>query len=184
MDFFTVGITGKGGLMRLLILILIMAALFVAPLLGGCASSETEEAPVFIAPDFTLSTPDGQEVALSDFRGQPVLINFWATWCGPCRYEMPMFQQIYEDDEWIQKGLVILAVNQQESADDVREFMAQNGFSFTVLLDTTGEVSIRYGAMGIPATLFIDKDGIIKSAVMGAFQNIVQIEQRLALITQ
>jgi cytochrome c biogenesis protein CcmG/thiol:disulfide interchange protein DsbE len=184
MDFFTVSMTSEGGRMRILMLMMIMAALIVAPLSSGCGDSQTEETPEFMAPDFKLSTPDGQQVALSDFRGQPVMLNFWATWCGPCLYEMPLFQEIFEDDKWIQKGLVILAVNQQESADDVSEFMAQNGFSFTVLLDTTGEVGFWYNVMGIPATLFIDKDGIIKSAVMGAFQNKAQIEQRLDLITQ
>ncbi|MBN1161980.1 MAG: redoxin domain-containing protein [Dehalococcoidales bacterium] len=170
--------------MRIFISMLIMAALIAAPLLSGCTSSETDDTPELIAPDFKLSNLDGQQIALSDFRGQPVLLNFWAIRCAPCRYEMPLFQEIFEDDKWIQEGLVILAVNLQESADDVRLFMAQNGLSFTVLLDTTGEVGNRYGVMGIPATLFIDKDGIIKSAIMGPFQSKVQIEQRLALITQ
>jgi peroxiredoxin len=170
--------------MRILISMLIIAVLTVPLLLGACTDSQTNETTEFTAPDFKLLNLDGQQVALSDFRGQPVLLNFWAVRCGPCRYEMPLFQEIFEDDKWIQKGLVILAVNLQESADDVRLFMAQNGLSFTVLLDTTGEVGNRYGVMGIPATLFIDKDGIIKSAVMGPFQNKAQIEQRLELITQ
>lgn len=170
--------------MRLLVSMLIMTALIFIPLLNGCSDPQADDTPEFIAPDFKLSTPEGQQLALSDLRGQPVLLNFWATWCGPCRYEMPLFQEIFENDKWVQKGLVILAVNEQESADNVRLFMAQNGLSFTVLLDITGEVGIRYGVRGLPATLFIDKDGIIRSAVMGAFQNINQIEQRLALITQ
>jgi len=170
--------------MRILMSMLIIALSIVTLLSGGCTSSETDETPELTAPDFQLLNLDGQQVALSDFRGQPVLINFWAIRCAPCRYEMPLFQEIFEDSKWMQKGLVILAVNEQESADDVRLFMAQNGLTFTVLLDTTGEVGLRYGARGIPATLFIDKDGIIKNAVMGAFQNIAQIEQRLALITQ
>jgi len=184
MDFFTYSVTGKGGIMRILMSMLIIALSIVTLLSGGCTSSETDDTPELMAPDFQLLNLDGQQVALSDFRGQPVLINFWAIRCAPCRYEMPLFQEIFEDSKWMQKGLVILAVNEQESADDVRLFMAQNGLTFTVLLDTTGEVGLRYGARGIPATLFIDKDGIIKNAVMGAFQNIEQVEQRLALITQ
>ena len=170
--------------MRLKILMLIMVVLIVVPLLSGCTCSEADDVPELIAPDFELPDLDGQQVALSDFRGQPVMLNFWAIRCAPCRYEMPLFQEIHEDNKWIEKGLVILAVNLQESADDVRLFMGQNGLSFTVLLDYTGAVSNMYGVMGIPATLFIDKDGIIKSAVMGPFQNKLQIEQRLALITQ
>lgn len=170
--------------MRHLISVLIMAVLIFTLLLSGCTCSETDDESELVAPDFTLFTPDGQQVALSDFKGQPVLLNFWAIRCSPCRYEMPLFQEIYEDDKWTQKGLVILAVNLQESADDVLLFMAENGLSFTVLLDTTGEVGNRYGIMGIPITLFIDKDGIIKSGIIGAFQSKVQIEQELALITQ
>jgi peroxiredoxin len=184
MDFFAYGMTGKGGLMKLLISMLITAVLIVAPLLSGCADSQTDDTTELTAPDFTLSTPEGQSVSLSDFRGQPVLLNFWAIRCASCRYEMPLFQVLFEDNKWTQKGLAILAVNLQESADDVQLFMAQNGLSFTVLLDTTGEVGGRYGVTGIPATLFIDKDGIIKSAIMGPFQYKAQIEQFLALITE
>jgi peroxiredoxin len=170
--------------MKFLISMLIMAVLIVGSVSGGCTSSETEDTTELMAPDFTLSNLEGQSVSLSDFRGQPVLLNFWAIRCASCRYEMPLFQEVFEDNEWTQKGLVILAVNLQESADDVRLFMAQNGLSFTVLLDTTGEVGGRYGVTGIPATLFIDKDGIIKSAIMGPFQYKAQIEQFLALITE
>lgn len=184
MDFFTYSVTGKGGIMRILMSMLIIAVSIVPLLSGGCTSSETDETPELTAPDFQLLDLDGQQVALSDFMGQPVLLNFWAIRCAPCRYEMPLFQEIFEDSKWTQKGLVILAVNEQESADDVRLFMAQNGLTFTILLDTTGEVGSRYGVIGIPATLFIDKDGIIRNAVMGPFQSKVQIEQRLALITQ
>ena len=184
MDFLAISITSKVGFMKVLMLILIIAALIFTLLLSGCAGSQTDNTNELAAPDFTLFTQDGKQVALSDFRGQPVLLNFWATWCAPCRYEMPLFQEIFKDNKWIEKGLVILAVNLQESADNVRLFIAQYGFSYTVLLDSTGEVGNRYNVMAIPATLFIDKDGIINYAVMGPFQNKDQIEQILALITQ
>ena len=82
------------------------------------------------APGFQLNNLDGQSVSLSDFRGSPVLLNFWATWCGPCRFEMPFIQEIFEDKVWTDKGLKILAVDIGESPSDVKEFLNSNGFSF------------------------------------------------------
>ena len=172
--------------MKLLLLIIIIAGLFSIPFLNGCTSSqpETDDATELVAIDFQLQNLDGDEVKLSDFAGQPVMLNFWAIRCPPCRDEMPFFQEVYEDEEWIQKGLVILAVNDQENADDVRFFMEENRFSFTVLLDITGEVGYIYNIMGLPTTLVIDKDGIIRGARIGAFWDKAHIEQGLVLITE
>jgi thiol-disulfide isomerase/thioredoxin len=136
-----------------------------------------------VAIDFQLQSIDGNQVALTDFRGKPVLLNFWATWCGPCDFEMPLLQQIYEETKWQQEELVILAVNLQESADEVQYYLAANGYAFTALLDVNGAVSNKYDIRGIPTTFFIDKDGIIVDMVIGAFQSKAQIEQRLNLIT-
>src|SRR4030042_1886480 len=85
------------------------------------------------APDFQFGGPDEQPVSLSDLKGSPVLLNFWATWCGPCRGEMPYLQQIYE--KWQTMGLVLLAINIGESPSDVEEFMQSQGLSLPVLLD-------------------------------------------------
>ena len=161
--------------------VILPVVLTLVLLLAGCsAGSESLGARVGnLAPDFQLQNLDGQTVSLSDFRGKPVLINFWATWCPPCRSEMPYIQEIYEDKEWSDKGLVILAVDIGESSSKVEEFMQSLNLSFTVLLDTKEDVAQRYNITSIPTTFFIDKDGIIQDKVIGAFQNKAQIENRL-----
>ena len=133
-----------------------------------------------LAPDFQLQSLDGQTISLSDLRGKPVLINFWASWCPPCREEMPYLQEIYE--EWTDKGLVVLAINIGESSSTAEEFIQSYNLSFTVLLDTEQDIAQRYNITGIPTTLFVDKDGIIQDKVIGAFQSTAQIENRLSKI--
>lgn len=135
-----------------------------------------------LAPDFKLQSLDGQTVSLGDFRGNPVLINFWATWCPPCRFEMPFLQEIYEDKEWSDKGLVILAIDIGENPSVVKEFMESFGLSFTVLLDTNQDVALEYNIRAIPTTFFIDKDGIIQDIKVGAFSSKTEIERRLIKI--
>jgi len=130
-----------------------------------------------LAPDFQLQNLDGQTVSLSNLRNKPVLINFWATWCSPCRSEMPYIQEIYE--EWADKELVVLAINIGESSSKAEEFMQSNNLSFTVLLDTKQDVAQKYNIQYIPTTFFIDKDGIIQDKMIGAFQNKTQIENKL-----
>jgi peroxiredoxin len=129
------------------------------------------------APEFQLNTLDGQTVRLSDFRGDVVLLNFWATWCGPCAMEMPYLQQVYE--EWQGKGLVLLMVNIGESADKVAAFMQDHGLSVPVLLDSNGMVAAQYGIAGIPRTFLIDQDGIMRLQKIGAFLSVEEIEAGL-----
>ncbi len=154
---------------QILSVVMILATMLT---MAGC-SDGTVAGPVSgdgdIAPDFTLQNLDGQTVSLGDFRGKPVLLNLWATWCGPCRGEMPFIQEVFEDTEWTERGLVILAVNLGESTAAVQEFMDKNGLSFTVLLDTKNEVGTQYNARYIPTTYLIDKDGIIRNIKVGAF---------------
>ena len=115
---------------------------------------------------FALSNLDGNPVALSDFAGQPVLVNFWATWCPPCRLEMPEFQRAFETHE--QDGLVILAINEYEDVDTVRSFFSDDmGFTFTALLDSEGAVGKAYGATGLPASFFVAPDGTISAVHRG-----------------
>lgn len=150
-------------------------------LVTGCAAdTEPSAQEGKLAPDFQLQDLDGQSVALSDFRGKPVLLNFWATWCSPCRSEMPYIQQVY--DEWSDKGLVVLAINIGESPATVKEFVQAQGFSFPVLLDTKQDVAEKYNIRGIPTTLFIDKDGVIQVKLIGAFPSKAAIEQNLGKI--
>jgi peroxiredoxin len=136
-------------------------------------------APGRTAPDFSLAGLDGEIVSLKDYRGSPVLLNFWATWCGPCRFEMPFIQEIYLDPDWQAAGVEIIAVNLGESSSEVEEFLSDNGLTFPVLLDSSTEVANRYNIRAIPTTLFIDKDGIIKRIDTGAFASAQEIDERL-----
>ena len=133
-----------------------------------------------LAPDFELPNLNGQSVSLSDFRGKPVLVNFWASWCGPCRFEMPFIQEIYEG--WSDKGLVVLAIDMGESPSTVKDFIQSHNFSFPVLLDTNQDVALQYNIRAIPATFFIDKDGIIQGTKVGAFSSKAEIEKSLGKI--
>ena len=155
------------------------AILVILLALGSMATSCQSEAPQVgkRAPDFQLNTLDGQSVSLGDLKGKPVLLNFWATWCGPCRIEMPFLQQIY--DEWRGRGLVLLAINISESPSQIAEFMQNQGLSFPVLLDSGGEIAQKYNIQYIPSTFFIDKDGIIQDMKVGSFQSKAEIESIL-----
>jgi peroxiredoxin len=119
------------------------------------------------APDFTLSTPAGESIRLSDLRGQAVLINLWATWCPPCRQEMPAIQRIYRD--YRDQGFVVLAVNttSQDDPFNIAPFVERYGLTFPVLLDETGEVSAAYNLRSLPTSYFIARDGTIRDVVVG-----------------
>ncbi len=132
------------------------------------------------APDFQLKNINGQSISLSGFRGKPVLINFWATWCPFCRDEMPYLQQVYE--EWSGKGLVVLAINIGESPSEVKKFLQTHNLSLPVLLDTNEKVAQKYNVPPIPTTFFINSDGIIQQKIIGAFPNKEAIEKHLNAI--
>lgn len=116
--------------------------------------------------EFAAQDLDGHTIRLSDYRGKPVMVNFWATWCPPCRMELPDFQQAYtahQDD-----GLVILAVNQDEPDDVVRSyFYEENGFTFTPVLDTGSQISRAYGVYSFPTTVFVNPDGVVTAVHQG-----------------
>ena len=103
---------------------------------------------------------------MSDFAGRPVIVNFWATWCPPCRLEMPDFQRIYEAHE--DDGLVILAVNEAERPEKVSDFFYDEmGFSYTPLLDEDAAVGAAYGAVGLPSTFFVNGSGEVTAVHRG-----------------
>lgn len=109
--------------------------------------------------DFSLDLLAGGESSLSDHLGKVVFLNFWATWCPPCREEMPSMQALY--DELADEGLEMLAVNVLEDAETARGFIEEEGFTYPVLLDTNGRVMIRYGVRAYPTTYIIDRDGYV-----------------------
>lgn len=121
----------------------------------------------FLAPDFTLNTLEGETVTLSALRGQAVIVNIWASWCLPCRAEMPALQTVY--DEYADQGLALLAVNatSQDSVAAAAGFIAELGLDFPVLLDPDGEVGHLYQVSALPSTFFVYPDGTIAEVVIG-----------------
>ncbi|MGH2586874.1 MAG: redoxin domain-containing protein [Dehalococcoidia bacterium] len=119
------------------------------------------------APDFVLSTLDGREVRLSDYRGNVVLLNFWATWCGPCREEMPLFEAAQQ--EYSDRGLVVLAVNVGEGSSTVRPFVERLALTYDIALDGNSSIARRYRARSFPTTYFIDRDGTVEGRRVGAY---------------
>ena len=117
------------------------------------------------APDFTLQSASGGTVSLADFRGKKVVVNFWATWCPPCRSEMPDMEQVSTERK---NDVVVLAVNVQEARAPVRDFADKYSLSFPILMDTAGEVTQGFGVQSLPTTFFIDKEGKVASFNMGA----------------
>jgi peroxiredoxin len=116
--------------------------------------------------DFTLPLLDGKKQTLSELRGQVVFLNFWATWCGPCRMEMPSMEAVYQKLK--DRGLTILAVNLGEKSDAVAAFMKEHKLTFAAALDESGRIGMQYGAQAIPTTYIIDKRGLIVSRVVGS----------------
>lgn len=131
------------------------------------------------APDFTLSQPGGGELSLSDLRGQAVVLNFWATWCGPCEAEMPELQQAAQ--KYGNSGLVVLGVNQAEPEDIVTDYLERLGISFPIVLDKAVQVSELYRVNSLPTTFFIDRDGILRDEVIGQMNTAV-LQQHLRSI--
>lgn len=117
------------------------------------------------APDFTLIDLGGKTVSLSDFKGKNVYLNFWASWCGPCKLEMPDLEKIYQ--EFKDKDLIVLAVNVGENKSKVEAFVTSNGYSFPVLLDIQGKAAQTYKVSSIPVSVFVNKEGLIVAKRIG-----------------
>ncbi|ADC50731.1 thiol disulfide exchange, putative role in cytochrome c biogenesis [Alkalihalophilus pseudofirmus OF4] len=118
------------------------------------------------APDFTLETLTGDKLSLSDFRGEPVMINFWATWCPPCRAEMPDMERFYQETD-----IIILAVNQtgsEASVAGVQSFTDELNLTFPILLDEKGEAASLYSVQPLPTSVFINRDGEVHHVQVGA----------------
>jgi peroxiredoxin len=118
------------------------------------------------APDFSVRTLGGEDVRLSDFRGRPVWINFWATWCPPCRAEAPDIQEVYEAHE--SEGLVVLAISIGESTNTVADYIKRTGMTVTVGIDEGTNVAAQYRIVGIPTHFFIDREGVLREWRIGS----------------
>ncbi len=117
------------------------------------------------APDFSFPTMEGQTARLSDYRGQVVLVNVWATWCGPCRMEVPDLVAAYQ--QYKDRGFTVLAVNQGEPREQVLAFAGHFGMSFPVLLDEEGHIRSHYPYRGIPTTFVVDREGVVRNIWVG-----------------
>jgi len=116
--------------------------------------------------DFTLQLLSGGNATLSSYKGKVVILNFWATWCPPCREEMPSMEVLYR--RYNSQGLEILAVDLREDINTVRQFIQSNRYTFPVLLDTNGRTGNIYGVVSIPTTYIIDREGMIVGRIIGS----------------
>ena len=134
--------------------------LFVIALLLLCLAWPVAAEEIQRAPDFTLTDANGQSVTLSDLRGQVVMINFWASWCGPCREEMPLLEQIHQRYEAL--GFTLLGVNVEEDPTNGQAFLQERPVSFPVLYDSKNSISKLYEVIAMPSTVLIDRQGNIR----------------------
>ncbi len=137
--------------------ILRLAAAVAAALLVGPLGASTARAP---APDFTLPARAGGKLSLGGFRGQVVLINFWATWCGPCRKEMPLLEQIYQRYKGL--GFTMLAVNVEADSTGAEQWLQDTPVTFPVLFDRENQVSKLYDVTAMPSTVIVDRLGQVR----------------------
>jgi peroxiredoxin len=133
----------------------------------------------FLAPDFSLPDAAGNPITLADLRGQPVLVNVWASWCTPCRAEMPAMQRVYETYQ--AQGFTILAVNAtlQDQIPSALSFAQEMGLTFPILFDEQGVISTLYQVQALPTSFFIDADGFIQEVVVGGPMSEALLEIRV-----
>lgn len=176
------------GIVAILITLVVVDFLFIQDLVAGIKekedqltlenSGEYQEAVAMsydvglqigkMAPDFTLNTHNGNTITLSELKGKKVLLNFWASWCGPCEEEMPAMQKVY--NELMGQDVEIVAVNMtigKETIESATQFVKQYGLTFPVPLDTKGEVMKLYEIYGLPTSYFLDSEGIIRAKFFG-----------------
>ena len=148
-------------------LLLLVGSLVILQVQGSKTAPEVRPEVGYLAPDFTLPSLDGQTVRLSEFRGKKaILLNFWATWCSPCRLEMPTMEKAYQ--EYKSRGLEILAVSLDTASKSVvKNFMQELKLNFPALLDPDMAVLRLYRQFSIPATFLVDKQGIVRHRELG-----------------
>lgn len=169
-----------------ILLVVGLAWIFISADRSGTSTAGEIPAPRegFLAPDFSLSTPNGETFTLSELRGQAVLVNLWATWCPPCRAEMPDMQKLY--DEYKDQGFMVLAVNMtyQDNPAAIVPFVQENGLNFPILIEETGKVAEQYELRSLPSSFFIDRNGIIQEVVIGGPMSEALLRTRIESILQ
>lgn len=140
--------------------------------------TEATEPQTIPAPDFTVLNWDGNEVHLSDYIGKPIVLNFWAHWCGPCQMEMPEFNAKWEE---LGGEVVFLMVHEGAAVEDGKDKVTEGGYTFPVAFDTDSSAGALYGITAFPTTFFIDKDGNLQAYYMGAM-NANLLQQGIDLI--
>jgi len=121
------------------------------------------------APEFTLKTLEGEELSLGDLRGKVVLINFWATWCPPCKEEIPLFKEVYK--KYRDRGFEILAISMDSKPEPVKKFVREMDFPFPVLMDD-GKVSEIYGVQGLPTSFLVNREGELVKVRLGKYKEV------------
>jgi cytochrome c biogenesis protein CcmG/thiol:disulfide interchange protein DsbE len=166
------------------ILLLGLTWIFLSADRTGLSSAGKTVAPQmgFLAPDFELKTTADKSIRLADLRGQTVLVNLWATWCPPCRAEMKTIEVVYND--YKDKGLAVLAVNMtyQDERAKIGPFVSEQGLTFPILLDETGEMAKAYQLKSLPSSYFIDREGIIQEVVIGGPMSEALLRARIEAI--
>ena len=159
--------------------VLMLLAVTLVACGGGDSSGPTGVNKGNLASGFTLEALDGSSVSLDGYRGNVVLINFWATWCPPCRAEIPDIEQVYQARQ--DDGFVVLGVNEEEPRESVEPFVEAMGMTYPVLLDERGQVLKMYRAIGLPMSVLLDQDGVIQVRHVGAL-TMEQLEDYLAQV--
>lgn len=173
-----------------LVVVVIVAGLIYNSLSGGGSApsqarvSVRQDAANIAAPDFTMLDARGESVALSDYFGTPIVLNFWASWCGPCKREMPEFDAAAADtDGEVYFMMVNLTDGRRETVSSATRFIENEGYSFPLFFDTQAEGAVAYSVRSIPATYFIDAEGKIQAYYVGSMSS-ETLSQGIAVITE
>jgi len=150
---------------------------------GTVEVPQEDAAPLQVAPDFVVYDGDGNEVRLSDFFGTPIVLNFWASWCGPCKMEMPLFQMTADELAGEVQFLMVNMTSGRETLDTAKEFLAESGYTFPVFFDTQSDAAMTYSVYSLPTTYFLDANGTAVAQAVGAVTN-ETLQQGISMIVE